>query len=338
MKRPADPVNFRDIPRKIPKALPIGAKVTAYLYQSAEVQSGLYNGTVAAVDVATNLYRINFPKLGIGSFWISDAEVWCPGKYTLHPLDTFMDVKRQITLHREPSVPSDVSKAGPGAVIVTETDTGLGAENNQEASSVIESNAAFGGFPIKFLGTLVHLTKLLSRKKYLIDKLCCQNSLAEETIARNLDFTLDFQEKYASLLLELEVINKDLVYHFESAKKFAATIGTNPEQVAMFSGNSKTKCDQKAVQLVDKLRTCELPGKSTELVTKLTSVMFQLKSMAEGETRAFDIKPMNDTLADVKSKLSVSNHNTFIKEVETNVSHIQASIKMFGSMQSSNSA
>ena len=44
LKRPADPVNFRDVPNRIPKSLSVGDHVTAYLYQSAEVQSGLYQG------------------------------------------------------------------------------------------------------------------------------------------------------------------------------------------------------------------------------------------------------------------------------------------------------
>ena len=46
LRRPADPVNFRDIPPRIPKAFAIGDKVTAYLYQSNEVQSGLYKGQI----------------------------------------------------------------------------------------------------------------------------------------------------------------------------------------------------------------------------------------------------------------------------------------------------
>ena len=183
------------------------------------------------------------------------------------------------------------------------------------------------------MGTLVHLTKLLTRKKYLIDKLCCENSLAEETVARNLEFTLDFQEKYASLLLELEVINKDLVFHFDSAKKFAISIGTNADQVAMFSGEAKTKCDEKAVQLVEKMQSANLPQNSTALITRMTSLLFQLKSMAEGEMRAFDTKPLNDTMGDIKSNLSIANQNVFQREVEVNVSHIQSSIKLFGSMQ-----
>ena len=245
-----------------------------------------------------------------------------------------MDVKRQITLHKEPNIPSDVSKAEPGAVIVTETDTGLSSEN-PEPSTVIESNAAFGGFPIKFLGTLVHLTKLLTRKKYLIDKLCCENSLAEETIARNLDFTLDFQQKYASLLLELEVINKDLVHHLESAKKLARNVTPNNEHSLLLTDH-KSKCDEKAVQLVEKLTSCQLPENSTNLITKLASALLQLKSMAEGETRAFDTKSLNDTLADMKSNLRTSNQNIFQRDVEVNVAHIQSSIKLFGSLQSLN--
>ena len=293
-------------------------------------------GTIEAIDVATNLYRVSFPKLGLGSFWISDAEVWCPDKYQLHPLESFMDAKRQITLNKEPAIPSDVTKAQPGAVIITGTDQGLG-DDKPEASKVVESNAVFGGFPIKFLGIMVHLTKLLTRKKYLIDKLCCENSRAEETRARSLPFTLDFQEKYAALLLELEVINKDLQPHFECAKQFAKEISSNLDTVSPFAFEIKEKCDKSAEKLVQNLQSCTLPQTSTDLITKLASVMLQLKSMAEGEMRAFETKPLHDTLSNIRNSLKPSNQAVFQRDVEVNVGHIQSSIKLFGSLQAINS-
>merc|ERR1711931_394092 len=67
-----------------------------------------------------------------------------------------------------------------------------------------------GGFPVKFLSVVSRLTKILRVKRRLVMELSDMNTEAEKTKSHGKHLSVHFRQKYASTVLDLERLNKDL--------------------------------------------------------------------------------------------------------------------------------
>ncbi|KAK3101456.1 hypothetical protein FSP39_003703, partial [Pinctada imbricata] len=272
---------FKELPDEIPMHLVIGTKVTARLRRP---QDGLFTGTVDAFDTVSNSYRISFDRPGLGTHSIPDYEVLSNEPQETVPLSAFQQKHR----------PRAANMFSPPKFIPS-----LGSPNPELDNDPLLSGSPFkgrlmsleggtyGGFPIKFLVQVKSFQQPL---------------------------TPDFQRKYAKVVLELEDLNKELnecliivqQYCQEIAPEQGLTPLDQPSEI-------KSKCDVEAGELVGKIsqnmfskRTAK-NGNVIDLVTKLTSLMLQVRTFSEKEFNSFEFKSLQDTLKEIRDQLDGNN-------------------------------
>ena len=89
---------------------------------------------------------------------------------------------------------------------------------------VMHVDGHVGGYPIKFLEQIVRLSKCLKKKRELIGSLRDLNAQGEKRKSFRDDFNEDFQRRYASNVLELSEVNRDLNEHLRSIQEFTQEV------------------------------------------------------------------------------------------------------------------
>lgn len=70
----------------------------------------------------------------------------------------------------------------------------------------------------------VQLSKILRAKREKINALRDMNSQAEKQRSYGQELTVDFQRRYAALVLELEKLNRDLNQHLLAVQQFCQEV------------------------------------------------------------------------------------------------------------------
>ena len=81
-----------------------------------------------------------------------------------------------------------------------------------------------GGYPVKFLEQIVRLSKILKLKREKIGNLRELNSHGERKKSFGAYINEDFQRKYASTVIELSTINRDLNEHLKNIQDFTQEV------------------------------------------------------------------------------------------------------------------
>ena len=81
-----------------------------------------------------------------------------------------------------------------------------------------------GGYPIKFLEQIVRLSKCLKKKRELIGSLRDLNAQGEKKKSYGDQINEDFQRRYASNVLELSQVNRDLNEHLKNIQEFTQEV------------------------------------------------------------------------------------------------------------------
>jgi len=176
---------FEDIPDEIPLQLAVGTKVTAMLRNNTE--HGLLNGTIEALDVSNNTYRIHFDKPGLGTHSVLDYEV-CSNE----PPETISkNVLLQMCRPRAPYHNLSISPETKVDLLKTNQNTIV-----QYSMKLLESTVKFG--------------KILTAKKQYVQTLSNMNFEAERMVLHNEDITPEFQIRYAKIVVDLDNLNLHL--------------------------------------------------------------------------------------------------------------------------------
>ncbi|XP_072545993.1 protein lin-9 homolog isoform X2 [Salminus brasiliensis] len=183
-----------DLPDQIPLPLVIGTKVTARLRGSLD---GLFTGQIDAVDSKTATYRVTFERRGLGTRTVPDYEVLSSDHSETMPLSAFAEKRRPVQ-NKVSQISTQVPYSSSAEVMSTWSKLS-GTEDG-----------TLGGFPVKFLVQVTRLSKILSIKKEHIKQLREMNTEAEKQKTHSAALQLDFQKKYASIVLDVEQLNKDL--------------------------------------------------------------------------------------------------------------------------------
>ena len=314
----SDLTQFNDMPDEVCVPMVIGTKVTAKVLPEGDGLR-LFTGTVDAVDTQNNTYRIIFDREGIGAHSIPDIEV-ASEQYESINWQLFI-VKERPKIAGSNSPPGVVnpvtkireellhSSASPARIRLEE------ALNNDIAGT-------YGGFPIKFLLLITRLSKILNAKKQLVDKLTEMNTEAEKKKSFKITVTRDFQKKYALVILELEKLNKKLKSTMNSVHANIGQLlpGFDPfDQVHIL----KQHCDDDAKDLIERSQGILKDQKIETLITKLTSLMLQVKQFAENDLSGYELSLLDTTVKDIKATLHPNNVSTFVDQVETNIAFIK---------------
>ncbi|KAL1765653.1 lin-9-like, partial [Sigmodon hispidus] len=92
---------------------------------------------------------------------------------------------------------------------ITNSDPLLGQSHWRSKISGSDTET-LGDFPVEFLIQMTKLSKLLMIKKEHIKKLREMNTEAEKLKSYSMPIGIEFQRRYATIVLELEQLNKDL--------------------------------------------------------------------------------------------------------------------------------
>ena len=89
---------------------------------------------------------------------------------------------------------------------------------------VLHVDGHVGGYPIKFLEQIVRLSKCLKKKRELIGSLRDLNAQGEKKKSYGDQINEDFQRRYASNVLELSQVNRDLNEHLKNIQEFTQEV------------------------------------------------------------------------------------------------------------------
>ncbi|XP_036309499.1 protein lin-9 homolog isoform X5 [Pipistrellus kuhlii] len=331
-RKVADLSQFKDLPDEIPLPLVIGTKVTARL---RGVHDGLFTGQIDAVDTCNATYRVTFDRSGLGTHTIPDYEVLSNEPHETMPIAAFGQKQRPSRffmtpprLHYPPLLPAPT----------TDNDPLLGQSPWRSKISGSDTET-LGGFPVEFLIQVTKLSKILMIKKEHIKKLREMNTEAEKLKSYSMPIGIEFQRRYATIVLELEQLNKDLNKVLHKVQQYCYELAPDQGlQPADQPTDMRRRCEEEAQEIVRQAncsagQPCVENRNLTDLIARLTAVLLQIKCLAEGgDLNSFEFKSLTDSLNDIKSTIDVSNISCFQNNVEIHVAHIQSGLSQMGNL------
>ncbi|KAF5282033.1 hypothetical protein FQA39_LY00557 [Lamprigera yunnana] len=321
-RKATDISSFKDLPVEIPMQLVIGTKVTARIRKP---QDGLFTGSIDAVDTSNNTYRITFERHGLGTHSVPDYEVLSnepPETMTTNNFQNKFRPRNGISPFTSPSkTPIANSKKRDPLV--------GGSVNNRTPFTPVDGR--MGGFPVKLLEKVVLVTKILTVKKAKIKLLKSMNTEAEKFSSFETLMPENFERRYASILIDLERLNQDLKNFLDEIQVLCHEIAPEPSVAAMLAPSLlREKCREEACEIVQRNNTVIAADKGPvtnasilELITDLTALMLQVKSLSDSDQNAYELQVLQGTMEVVKRKLTASNQQAFQNHVEVHMKHIQ---------------
>lgn len=316
-KKARDELLFKDIPDEIPLQLTVGTKVTAMLRNNTE--DGLFNGTIEALDVSNNTYRIHFDKPGLGTHSVLDYEV-CSNQ----PPET---ISKNLLLQMcRPRVPYHNRSISPE----TKVDT-----------IKIDQNIV-PQYSMKLLESTVKFRKILTAKKQYVQTLRNMNSEAERMILYNEDITPEFQSRYAKIVLDLDNLNLHLTSVMcVLSEEIKVLAPEEAETWPLITDYLQNQSFDEAEQMIEHNKEVTDSRFMSEdqpmlaLIKDLLALMLQVKTLTENEPTAYELDALKRTMVEIKLKLSQSNQKSFENYVEIHMQQIQSSLDTYHTLSSS---
>ncbi|XP_034946744.1 protein lin-9 homolog isoform X2 [Chelonus insularis] len=322
-RKTADVNSFKDLPPEIPLQLVIGQKVTARLRKP---QDGLFTGSIDAVDTSNNTYRITFERAGLGTHSVPDYEVLSNEPPETISVASFAQKFRPRHIQYVPSPPYALKLRSPRL----NNDPLI---SNASIQKKTYSGGTMNGFPMRLLEFMVKINKILVMKKTKIQKLKSMNTEAEKCRSFGADLSSDFERKYAATVVELEKMNAALQDFLNEVQELCQEIAPEPSVAAMLApSHLREKCRQEAADMVARnhIITEKAPTKMNQLVTDLTALMLQVKCLSDSDRNAYELKVLQGTMEQIRSRLSPQNKLTFQNCVEIHMQHIQLGLGQVG--------
>ncbi|XP_018585953.1 protein lin-9 homolog [Scleropages formosus] len=325
----------KDLPEEIPLPLVIGTKVTARLRGSHD---GLFTGQIDAVDTSAATYRVTFDRSGLGTHTVPDYEVLSNEPHETMPISAFAQ-KQRPSRFLPFMTPPRATYPPSSQPFLMDNDPLLGQSPSKNKLLGTEGDT-LGGFPVQFLIQVTRLSKILMIKKEHIKQLKEMNTEAEKLKSYSLPIGFEFQKRYATIVLDLEQLNKDLnkILHEvqQHCYKLAPEQGMQPADQPT---ELRQRCEEEAREMVRQANV--LPngqpyvrsGSLTSLIASLTSLLLQIKCLAEAnDLNSFEFKSLTDSLNDIKHSLDSSNTSCFQNNVEIHIAHIQSGLSQMGNL------
>nr|XP_012138211.1 PREDICTED: protein lin-9 homolog isoform X4 [Megachile rotundata] len=326
-RKAADINSFKDLPPEIPLQLVIGTKVTARLRKP---QDGLFTGSIDAVDTSNNTYRITFERAGLGTHSVPDYEVLSNEPPETISVASFAQKFRPRHVQYVPSPPYAMKLMSPrlnSDPLISNASVSLPKKSH--------IGGTMNGYPLKLLEFMVKVSKILSAKKIKIKKLREMNSEAEKRRSFGESLPPDFERRYAGIVVELEKMNTALQDFLNDVQELCQEMAPEPSVAAMLApSHLREKCRQEAADMVNRNNVIndKEPGKMTQLVTDLTALMLQVKSLSDSDRNAYELKVLQGTMEQIRSKLSPQNQQVFQNCVEIHMQHIQLGLGQRGAL------
>ncbi|XP_037607226.1 protein lin-9 homolog [Sebastes umbrosus] len=332
----SDVSNCKDLPDEIPLPLIIGTKVTARL---RGVHDGLFTGQIDAVDTSAATYRVTFDRSGLGTHTVPDYEVLSNEPNETMPISAFAQKHRISRYMQNIMTPPRGPYPSATTPVLMDNDPLINQSPWRNKLPGAEGDT-LGGFPVKFLVQVTRLSKILMIKKEHIKHLKEMNTEAEKLKSYSMPIDLDFQKRYATTVLELEQLNKDLNKVLHEVQQFCCDLAPDQGMVpADHPTELRRRCEDEAQQMVQLSSSLKDGQQSvtntglTHLVSRLTALLLQIKCLADGgDLNSFEFKSLTDSLNDIKASIDSSNLSCFQNNVEIHVAHIQSGLSQLGNL------
>uniref|UniRef100_T1P8Y8 DIRP protein n=1 Tax=Musca domestica TaxID=7370 RepID=T1P8Y8_MUSDO len=356
-------MNFlRDLPDKIPLTLPVGTKVTARLRVP---QDGIFSGTVDAFESMTSSYRVTFDRPGLGTHSIPDYEIVSDNFNEMLPLQCITkDFRPSLMSVYNGATRNTMSpmRAGGGGLRqvrssynmnLNKSDPLLGEVIDSPFKNPIIREENINGYPPKLLETLVRLKRALKIKQSKLMRLNDMNNEAELKVSQQLvaahnnsgssssdesqnvnaadangpQLSEEFQRRYASIIISMEKMNRDIQDYLNEVQSFASDITRDPTVQAMLTPSYlREKCREAAEEAVQRNSQGILKNKNIlSLIKKLATVLL-VASHLSSENSSQVNKVLEGCIEEVRSSLCGVNVETFQKHVQIHLHHIRLGI------------
>jgi protein lin-9 len=313
-------ISLKDLPNEIPMQLVVGTKVTARLRKP---QDGLFTGCINAVDTSNNTYRISFERPKLGTHSVPDFEVLSndpPDTICLSSVSKFRPrhfMQEIYNLYQ--TTPTNNNTKGDPMIGCSELKKHLESANSN--------------YPLPFMEMIVKLTKILHAKKGKINRLKEYNGEAEKRRCFGQKMPEDFERKYAAVVIDLERMNMDLQEYINEIQKYCQQIAPGPSLAAMLAPTHlREKCNDEALLLVEKNNNGSVKDDNLiELITDLTSLMLQVKSLSDSDQNAYELSILQGTMDKIKMKLEPQHQKLFQSNIEVHMQRIQMGLGQMSS-------
>uniref|UniRef100_A0A8C6GAW8 DIRP domain-containing protein n=1 Tax=Mus spicilegus TaxID=10103 RepID=A0A8C6GAW8_MUSSI len=172
-----------------------------------------------------------------------------------------------------------------------------------------------------------------------IKKLREMNTEAEKLKSYSMPIGIEFQRRYATIVLELEQLNKGLNKVLHKVQQYCYELAPDQGlQPADQPTDMKRRCEEEAQEFVRQANSasgqpCVENENLTDLISRLTAILLQIKCLAEGgHLNSFEFKSLTDSLNDIKNTIDASNISCFQNNVEIHVAHIQSGLSQMGNL------
>lgn len=312
---------LKDLPNEIPMQLTVGTKVTARLRRP---QDGLFTGCIDAVDTSNNTYRITFERPKLGTHSVPDYEV-----LSNDPPDTICLTSIEQAFRPRYIVQELFNLFQPTNLDNSHGDPMIGCTDITQSS---ETNV--GSYPFAFLKLIVKLRRVLNAKRVEINRLKEYNCEAEKRKSFGQKMPEDFERKYAAVVIDLERMNLDLQGYINEVQQYCQEIAPGPSLAAMLAPTHlREKCHDEASMLVERNNNGSVKdAKLVDLITDLTALMLQVKSLSDSDQNAYELSVLQGTMDQIKNKLDPNHQRLFQNNIETHMHRIQMGL---GQMTSS---
>ncbi|XP_078503676.1 protein lin-9 homolog isoform X1 [Lissotriton helveticus] len=332
-RKVADISQFKDLPEEIPLPLVIGTKVTARL---RGLHDGLFTGQIDAVDTLNSTYRVTFDRSGLGTHTVPDYEVLSNEPHETMPISAFGQKQRPARFFM---TPPRLNYTPTAESPIADSDPLLGQSPWKHPSTTSDSET-IGGFPVEFLIQVTRLSKILMIKKEHIKQLKEMNTEAEKLKSYSIPISIEYQRRYATIVLDLEQLNKDLNKVLHKVQQYCYELAPDQGlQPADQPTDMRRRCEEEAQEMVRQANStitgqpCVENESLTDLISRLTAILLQIKCLAEGgDLNSFEFKSLTDSINDIKSTIDASNISCFQNNVEIHVAHIQSGLSQMGNL------
>jgi hypothetical protein len=135
-----------------------------------------------------------------------------------------------------------------------------------------------------------------------------------------------FQMKYAQVVVDLETINKQMSAYLIGINEYNAMLLPHLSEVTVTARPEALRklCHTHAVQIV---KHCNhglnvQSRRSLDLVTSLTALLLQVRSLGQQRCTAFDLHTLSESLAEIRLQIAAKNAGAFQDCVEIHVKQI----------------
>lgn len=308
----------RDLPSEIPLTLPVGTKVTARLRQP---QDGIFTGTVEAIYSMSSEYRITFDRPGLGTHSVPDYEV-----LATEPVDTIsVNSISQNFRHKINGlcyVPSPITNKFNRSDPLL----GSGIETTQKLKNFVFPKESIGGFQLKLLELIVRARKTIAAKQMKLLRLKNMNTEAEMYKSYNEPFPEDYQQRYASIVLSMEKLNRDNQQYLSEIQAYTRDLTKDSRVAAMLQPSYlREKCRELGQDTVQKNNhSIRSENESMlRLINDLAMVMYVASNLsADGQNYQIS-RVLEGCLEETKNRLDPDNIDAFQVNVQAHIRHLE---------------